>query len=104
MNMSTQEALIFKLPDEVLVAIVELAASNNGQQPKYWHFTMTTYNNVSVMALSRVCHRLRRLAQPLLYHDIFQTNFNHKAVPPSVEIRKLHRTLKARPDLRQHCR
>lgn len=97
---STQRTLIFKLPDELLVAIVELAAGSNGPHPT--HFTMT-YDKVAIKILSRVCHRLHRLAQPLLYHHIC-FGWRNKFVPPSVAVRKLHRTLKERPDLRQHCR
>jgi hypothetical protein len=94
--------LIFHLPDELLVPILEFAASS----PGVWQHG-TKYKNGVLLALSRVCQRLRRVAQQLLYRDVCvkkRRALSAPIVPPSIPVIKLHRTLKRREDLRQHCR
>jgi hypothetical protein len=96
---------IFQLPDELLVAIVEFAASEPDARSRAQHRTFC--NNGTLLILSRICQRLRRLAQPLLYRDICildQAADPASVVPPSIPVIKLHRTLRNRADLRQHCR
>jgi hypothetical protein len=92
---------IFQLPDELLVPIVELAASGPAFGSRIQH--TTTHNNDVVLRLSKVCHRLRRVVQPLLFRNI-HVEWPNSTVPPSKRVIKLHRTLREREDLRQHCR
>jgi hypothetical protein len=92
---------IFQLPDELLVPIVKLAAS--GPSLRLRMPQTNTRDNDVLLILSRVCHRLRCVAQPLLFRNIHIESPN-KMVPPSKSVMKLHRTLGERTDLRQHCR
>jgi hypothetical protein len=90
---------IFQLSDELLLLIVELAVDGPGFRSQT--YTSTTCNNGILLVLSRVCSRLRRVSQQVLYRNICVRG---SMVPPSKPIIKLHRTLKERADLRQHCR
>jgi hypothetical protein len=93
---------IFQLPDELLVPILEFAAS----EPDVWQHG-TKYKNGVLLALSRVCQRLRRVAQQLLYRHLCvkkRMALSAPMVPPGIPVVKLHRTLRGREDLRQHCR
>jgi hypothetical protein len=92
------KTFIFQLPDELLVPIVELAAGGPGVPSRVQHATI--YNTDVILTLSKVCKRLRRLSQQLLYCNIC---VERSMVPPSVQISKLHRTLRERKDLRRHC-
>ena len=103
----TDKSYMSRLPEELLVSIIEFATDH----AQY----ATAFDTACVMALSRVCQTFRRLAQPLLYHDIhFDQNFTLKTtleypyidpmVPPTKRIVKFHRTLKENPALRKHCR
>jgi hypothetical protein len=101
------ENLLFQLPDELLVSIVEFAA----HRPHFAHNPCggcngdigPSWNPRVLKALSRVCHRLRRLAQPLLFHTIL-FSYPHSIVPPTKLAGRLHHVLKKNPELRQHCR
>jgi hypothetical protein len=100
-----RKTLIFQLPDELLVAIVEFAASEPDARSRAQHRTFC--NNGTLLILSRICQRLRRIAQPLLYRDICVMNQAAEpasVVPYSIPVIQLHRTLRNRADLRQHCR
>lgn len=99
LNIPTTKTFLFQLPDELLMLIVELAASETGIRPRMQHTTIC--NNGMILVLSKVCKRLKRVAQELLYRDI---RVESPMVPPSVAVIKLHRTLRERTDLRQHCR
>jgi hypothetical protein len=90
---------LFQLPDELLLPIVELAAGGPGFESRVQ--LTTIYNNGIVLKLSQVCKRLKRVAQPLLYRNI---HVKKPMAPPSFPVIKLHRTLRERVDLRQHCR
>jgi hypothetical protein len=94
-----KKTFIFQLPDELLVLIVELAAGGPGVPSRVQYATI--YNTGMILILSKVCQRLRRLAQQLLYRNI---HIKKPMVPPSVQVNKLHRTLREKMDLRQHCR
>lgn len=93
-------SFMLQLPDELLALIVEMAAiyDENNSSPQERHMAMCDKD--AVLALSRVCHRLGRMAQPVLYRDIRAVN----VLPPSIRMRKLRRTFRDRPDLRQHCK
>jgi hypothetical protein len=92
---------IFQLPDELLVPIVELAISGPSLRSRLPQ--TNTRDNDILLIVSRVCHRLRRVAQPLLFRNI-RIEYPNTMVPPSKSLMKLHRTLGERADLRQHCR
>jgi hypothetical protein len=99
--------ILHKLPDELLVLIIKLSCYENS--PSDFHRwarceDVTAYGNSSVMALSQVCHRFKRIAQPLLFSAIILHDRDSQMVPSSMPVLKLHRTLKERVDLRQHCR
>ncbi|ORY10989.1 hypothetical protein BCR34DRAFT_601742 [Clohesyomyces aquaticus] len=53
--------------------------------------------------LSRVCQRLSRIAQPMLFHTI-DFNSSISIVPPKKRVIQPHRALQQKPSLRQHCR
>jgi hypothetical protein len=94
--------LIFQLPDELLVRILEFAP----REPDVWQHG-PNYKNGMLLALSRVCQRLRRVAQQLLYRDICvkkKITLPAPMVPPSIPTTKFHRTLRERVDLRRYCR
>jgi hypothetical protein len=98
--------VLHKLPDELLLLIVELTCHN--QSPSEFHpwaryKSVTTYDMNCIKALSQVCHRFKRIAQPLLFSAI-ALGWQEYMVPPSMSALKLHRTLRERVDLRQHCR
>jgi hypothetical protein len=94
--------LIFQLPDELLLRILEFAP----REPDLWQHG-PNHKNGMLLALSRVCQRLRRVAQQLLYRDISvkkKMTLSAPMVPPSIPVIKFHRTLRERVDLRRHCR
>jgi hypothetical protein len=101
LSIPATKTFIFQLPDELLVPIVELAAIGSETEPGMPHTTI--WNKSIVLILSKVCHRLRRIAQPLLFRNI-RLDYPNTMVPPSIPVLKLHRTLRERADLRQHCR
>ncbi|KAH8723253.1 hypothetical protein GQ44DRAFT_828449 [Phaeosphaeriaceae sp. PMI808] len=100
-----KEAYILQLPNELLLWIAKIAGCDSGfiTAQKWYPFIETTYDNKCIKSISEVCHRFAQIAQPLLFSTI---NFNplHEMIPPSESVLKLHRTLRERADLRQHCR
>jgi len=104
-----KEAFILLLPDELLVEIIKLVAKNPelGSLVEYEEFSYSyrvrfwTYQHLK--ALSRVCHRFRQIAQPLLFRDI-SFEWPITTVPPDRLVRKLHRILKESSHFQQHCR
>lgn len=101
LNKPATRNFIFRLPDELLEQIVELAASSPGERFQWEH--ATACDKSVVLILSRVCHRLKRIAQPILFRNITSES-RSEMVPPSRPMIKFHRTLKENADLRQHCR
>ena len=99
---STGYALMLGLPQELLIAIIELAIFRpcNPQGCPDCKFAP---NADCAKALSRVCRRVSRIAQPMLFHTI---DFEGApwTVPPKKGVLLLHRTLKENPSLCQHCR
>jgi hypothetical protein len=93
-------SFMLQLPDELLALIVEMAAifgENKYSPPEQY---MSVCDKGAVLALSRVCHRLGRMAQPVLFRNIRAV----EVLPPSIRLCKLRRTFRNRPDLRQHCK
>lgn len=93
---------ILNLPDELLLPIVKLACTS--RKPDYpSHRHDPVHDSGVVRVLSTVCKRMKRLAQPFLFKEIvFESP--HTLVRPSMKVKKLHRTLKGRKDLRESCR
>jgi hypothetical protein len=101
---TAKKPYIFQLSDELLVLIVELVANGPCSRSRVFHLRHTAAcNNGIISIISRICHRLRRVAQPALFRNICIESPN-ATVPPSKPIIKLHRTLRGRADLQQHCR
>jgi hypothetical protein len=102
-----EEAYIFRLPDELLGAVVKFAHETcpSSSCPKLQSYPKWC-DNCCLRAVLRVCHRLRNLAEPLLYASItFEpTQWQWQDAHPGRSILLLHRTLKHRPDLRRYCR
>jgi hypothetical protein len=96
LSTSTKKKSISQLPDELLVLIVEFAAIGPDDLPD-------SCNNEVVLKLSQVCHRLRRLSQPILFLSI-RVERPARTVPLNISVLRLLRTLRERADLRQHCR
>jgi len=99
----TREAFIFRLPDELLLSIVEFTICDPRSRSQAECDESAPRDNACVGVLSRVCHRLTRIAQPLLFRTI---RFKHRVetVPPSIPVIKLHHTLTNNSELRQYCR
>jgi hypothetical protein len=102
-----EEAHIFRLPDEVLGAVVRFADETcpSSSCPNLQRYP-DRCDKCCLRAILRVSHRLRNLAEPLLYSSItFKPDeWQWRDVKPVRPILLLHRTLKQRPDLWQHCR
>jgi hypothetical protein len=92
---------LFQLPDEILAQIIELAIIENDSEDRV--LRRKVCHSRLGRILTKVCHRLRRLARPLLLRDI-RIEYPNQVVPPSISIKNLHRTLRDRPHLRKHCR
>jgi hypothetical protein len=98
--------ILHKLPDELLLLIVELSCYDHAPSEfSIWTQCKgaTVYHNNCVKVLSQVCHRFKRVAQPLLFSAV-AFSLREPMVPSSITALKLHRTLRERSDLRQHCR
>jgi hypothetical protein len=111
-----KEAFIFRLPDELLADIVYHVAHTTYEHThreetcgecKYWNPWRTQHTLVKdLKALCLSSRRLLPIAQRLLFRLIqFQSGYRESGlVPPSVRAVKLHKYLKAKPELRKHCR
>jgi hypothetical protein len=98
--------ILHKLPDELLLLIVKTSCYNHfPSEMSVWAECegVIVYDTSCVMALSHVCHRFKRIAQPLLFSAV-TLGLKEPMVPASIPALKLHRTLSERADLRQHCR
>lgn len=107
---SEKAYILHRLPDELLLLIVKFSLYTNGRTTREatrgtWALfeDVRAYDNSCIMALSMVCHRLKGIAQPLLFSNI-GFMYPDKVLPPSIRVLRLHRTLIDRVDLRQHCR
>ncbi|KAF2188456.1 hypothetical protein K469DRAFT_660153 [Zopfia rhizophila CBS 207.26] len=93
---------IFRLPDELLVSIIELAVFEEYS----WHGCSACRvhpNAKSAKALSRVCRRISSIAQPMLFHTI-KFEGTPSTVPPKKPVIRLYHALRKNPSLRQHCK
>jgi hypothetical protein len=103
---SNEACILHQLPDEILLLVVKLSCYEN---PPSAHYTWTrfeevrSYDSNSILALSQVCRQFKRIAQPLLFNTVCFRDLD-QIVPPSIPVLKLHRTLRERVDLHQHCR
>jgi hypothetical protein len=107
---SEKAYILHRLPDELLLLVVKFSLYTNGHTTREtthvrWAlFEDTRAGDTScIMALSQVCHRFKRIAQPLLFRNIGFI-YPDQMMPPSIQVLRLHRTLSDRVDLRQHCR
>lgn len=98
----TGPAFIFQLPDELIASIVQLAIFESFH-PDGCPDCRFTPNAKCAKALSHVCRRISRIAQPMLFHTIkFQGT--PSMVPPKKPVIRLYNILRQNPSLRQHCR
>ncbi|KAF2709129.1 hypothetical protein K504DRAFT_295783 [Pleomassaria siparia CBS 279.74] len=109
---STTRTSILQLPDELLVAIIEFVAKDlrSGSLDEceecLYDWDTRLWNHHHLKALSRVCRRFMRIAQPLLFRAIgFKSPGSpYETAPPSRSVRTLHHTLKETPRFQQYCR
>jgi hypothetical protein len=103
---SSTEAFIFRLPDELLAIILELATKNNTRYTswRWWYCVYHTPSNYAdIKALALVCCRFNRIALPLLYR-VIRFRFPRHIVPSTKAVKTLHSTLQKYPSLSQYCR
>lgn len=101
--LSSDRTYILQIPDELLASIIQYASNANALRSKWELKDSRVYNKACMKLLSLVCHRFRRLAQPLLFHKIHFGHFD-QVVPPSAAVIKLHRTMSENAWLRKYCR
>lgn len=94
-----ERAFIFKLPDEILSGILELAVTN--VQPSWRDCKPYTYRDTK--SLSLICRRFNRITNALLYHTIEVEIGSSKSSSKS-STRKLHATLQRNPWQRPYCK
>lgn len=95
------EAFIFRVPDELLVSILELASVS----PDFWTWCCDCHamgKYATMKQLARVCHRFNQCILPLLYRSI-RFDYPHGIVPPTTAVRRLYRSLQNNASLRQYC-
>lgn len=90
-----EKAFIFKLPEEILSSILELAVTNVQAS---WR-DRKPYSYRDTKCLSLVCRRFNRITHPLFYHTIEVEIGSSKS-----STRKLHSTLQRNPWQRQYCK
>jgi hypothetical protein len=95
-------AFILGLPQELLIAIIELAIFRRCD-PHGCPDCCKLPNAECAKALSRVCRRVSRIAQPMLFHNI-KCDGPPSRVSPRNGVLRLHRSLQENPSLRKHCR
>jgi F-box-like len=97
-----QEAFIFRLPDELLLAIFEDASVT-------WILSeekcecQARYHRSTLSALACVNQQIHHLVIPLLYRTL-GVEEELDLVPPSKRMRAIWSSLNNKPSLRQHCR
>ncbi|KAF2420205.1 hypothetical protein EJ08DRAFT_702576 [Tothia fuscella] len=91
-----REALILRLPDELLSEVVGLAAipSQKGCPRKLY---------TQALSLTKVCKRFHRCALPFLYSSFYNDEC-HTLVPPCEAITNYHRTIKRNQPLGRFCK
>ena len=95
-------AFILRLPDELLVSITEFAVFEE-YRLHGCPYCRVRANTKAVKALSLVCQRFGKIAQPMLFHTITFEG-TPSTVPPKSRVIRLHHTLQKNPTLRGHCR
>jgi hypothetical protein len=93
----TGEAFIFRLPDEILLTIVEDATSRADTYGSLWRYgcaNQVDYKAAESVALA--CHRLNRLATPTFYL-IIDFGYPVNIVRPTRAVKSLHRILHQNP-------
>lgn len=101
-SFATGPTVIFRLPQELLVSIIELAIFEVDRSDGCSDCNFRP-NAKCAKALSFVCWRISRIAQPMLFHTI-SFGFMSSTVPPEKDIIRVHSTLRQNPSLRRHCR
>ncbi|KAI9923882.1 hypothetical protein ASPWEDRAFT_181920 [Aspergillus wentii DTO 134E9] len=88
------EAYIFRLPEEILAFIIELAAREIPDR----HRERDRYSSFFIISLTVTCHAFNRIAVPLLYHTI-----NIQVSSASGVTKCLHSTLKQKQTFARYC-
>jgi hypothetical protein len=101
-SFATGPTVIFRLPQELLVSIIELAVFEV-DRPHGCADCNFRPNAKCAKALSRVCWRISRIAQPMLFHTI-SFGGTPSTVPPKRSTIRVHLALRQNPSLRRHCR
>lgn len=95
-------AFILKLPDEILLPVLELATTNPRLSEEHCHCE-TLLDYADLKSLLFTCRRFSRIVLPWLYHTI-RFDYPHQMVRPTRAAKSLHRSLQENPSLLQHCR
>ncbi len=96
------EAFIFRLPDELLVTIFELATLNSDSGGWYCESeTLFYYEGIKSLALT--CHRFNLVVLPLLYRTIRFDDPYQQVVPPTKAAKSLNSGLQKDLSLRRYC-
>ena len=101
-SFATGPTLIFKLPQELLVSIIELAVFEVNRSHGCFDCNFRP-NAKCAKALSCVCWRISRIAQPMLFHTI-SFDGTPSTVPPKKSTIRVHLALRQNPSLRRYCR
>ncbi|KAH6609167.1 hypothetical protein Trco_002513 [Trichoderma cornu-damae] len=98
--MATTVSRLFRLPNEVLLHIFTIAASDSE-----FMSGRRVNDRRTCIALSRTCRRFHSIATLVLYRDLNMcaSRYNWNSLLLRRATRCLHRTLKEKPELRKHC-
>jgi hypothetical protein len=101
-SIPTEEPFIFRLPDELLATVLELATLNI--KSPGWRscdcVVLCEYAAIKLLAL--ICRRFNRIVLPLLYRTI-RFNTVCQVAPPGKAVKALHSTLQNNTSLWQYC-
>lgn len=92
--------MLLQLPNEMLLRIVELFASDSG----IIDATRSTAIPQGFPALARTCRRLNLMIIPRLYEELEVFFPDTESSPEAIVVSLLHRTFETTPALRSLCR
>ena len=98
-----EDAFIFRLPDELLVTILEWAALGSLPAWRRACASELPFEHDTLTAMAVVSWRFRCMTLPLLYRTL-RCRKTSRALPPDRTATLLHRMLETHPSLRRCCR
>lgn len=105
----TNEAYIFRLPDELLMSIIEITSYDSPNRFQSHRAVQgcikcgITCDYKYTTALSLVSRRFARIAQPFVFRAV-GFGYRQEMVPASVGVRKLYHALRGNSSLRTHIK